>query len=181
MRCHCPQHHGGGSGTTVGGGGPTENPRGVSGPRAFWGLMDSTHLASLAPDSQGVASPTNGENREGRSDTTTDRMTGVGEDGIPHQQRRKRAGDGRDRGGTYRCPHTTRGDWPRTLEGPEGPIERWGGRTDGDEGARGRNPFHTTRRLGTGTPGRALRTQGLQGGRTDGKGEGEEGYSPPHN
>ena len=52
-------------------------PRGGRlGPRAFWGLTDSTHLASLAPNSQGVASPTNGGNQGGRSDATTDRMMG---------------------------------------------------------------------------------------------------------
>ena len=52
-----------------------ENPGWGSGPRAFWGLMDLTHLAGLAPDSQGVASSNNRENREGRLDATTNGMT----------------------------------------------------------------------------------------------------------
>ena len=44
----------------LGGGSPYWKPRGGSGPRAFLGLMDSTQLAGLAPNSQGVASPTKG-------------------------------------------------------------------------------------------------------------------------
>ena len=38
---------------------------GGSGPRDFLGLMGSTHLDELTPNSQGVASPTNGVNRRG--------------------------------------------------------------------------------------------------------------------
>ena len=73
-RRHCACRHGGGSSPDKGRG---VNPGGGGlGPRAFWGLTDSTHLASLAPNSQGVASPTNGGNLGGRSDATTDRMMG---------------------------------------------------------------------------------------------------------
>ena len=58
-----------------GGEGPTENPGGWSGPIAFLDLMDSTQLAVLAPDSQGVVSLTNKENwGGGRLDNTTNGM-----------------------------------------------------------------------------------------------------------
>ena len=46
-------------------------------------MTDSTHLARLATNGQGVASPANGENRGGRSDATTDGMTGRGEADSP--------------------------------------------------------------------------------------------------
>ena len=51
---------------------------GGSGPRDFLGLMDSTHLAGLVPNIQGVASPTNEENWRGRLDARTNGMMGGG-------------------------------------------------------------------------------------------------------
>ena len=50
---------------------------------SFLSLVDSIQLAGLAPNPQGVDSPTNGENGGGRSDAATNRSTG-GEDGLPH-------------------------------------------------------------------------------------------------
>ena len=46
-----------------GGEGLMENPGGGSGPMAFFVLIDLTQLAGLAPVPQGVAGPTDGENR----------------------------------------------------------------------------------------------------------------------
>ena len=43
------------------------------------GLMESTHLAWLSPNSKGLASPTNMENRGG-SDSNADGMAGGGTD-----------------------------------------------------------------------------------------------------
>ena len=54
-----------------GGGRPSGKPWGGSFPMVFLGLMDSTQLAGLAPDPQGVSGPTNGENQGGRFDSTT--------------------------------------------------------------------------------------------------------------
>ena len=57
---------------------------GALGPRAFLSLMDSTQSTGLAPDFQGVASGTNGKNREERSHSTNNEMAG-GEDGLLNQ------------------------------------------------------------------------------------------------
>ena len=70
--------------------------------RAFWGLVESTHLAGLAPDSQEVASQTSRYDRRVRSDATTNGMTGGG-GGSPTNRDEKRQGTDRVGGGTYWC------------------------------------------------------------------------------
>ena len=59
------------------------NQGGGSGTRALLGLTDSTHLAGLVSDSQGVTCLTNGGNQRGRSDAMTDGMTGRGRTESP--------------------------------------------------------------------------------------------------
>ena len=83
-RRRCTRRHGGCSSTIRGGGG---DQGGGSGPRAFLGLTDLTHLAGLVPDYQGVDSLANRENWGESLDDTTDGMAGGGEDGLPHQRR----------------------------------------------------------------------------------------------
>ena len=82
------------------GGGPRED----SGLREFLGLVKSTHSARLVPNSQGVASPTNEENRGGRTDPPpTETKTGRGRTGL---------------GGYILVPlPTNRVDWPGDPRG----------------------------------------------------------------
>ena len=142
-------------------------------------LSDWTHLAGLAPNSQGVDSTTNRENMGRRLDATTNGITGGSKTDSPTNGDEN--GLGRDGVGgvcTGDPPHTTRGDWPGTPR-PEVPRRSQGGEADGTEGDRGGTPPHTTRRLGTGTPGGPHGTHGQQGGSKDSGGEGEGGYPPP--
>ena len=96
-----------------------------SDPRAFLGLMDSTHLAGLAPNSQGMASLTNRENRGVMSDTTTYGMTGGGRTSPPTGMK---MGRGRTGSGGYVLlpPHNYRRRSWDLREGPRDP--------DGDRG-----------------------------------------------
>ena len=96
-----------------------------------------------------------------------------GEDGLPHQQRRKHAGDGQSWWVTSLCPPPQLGETvPGPPGGPKGPRWRWGEGRMGKRGAGGATPPHNSRRLGSGTPGGTRGTpggtrgtQGLQEGR----------------
>ena len=68
-----------------GGGGGTQGGVRVLG--AFLGLMDSTHSARLVSESQGVARPTNWENRGGRLNGKTDGLTGGGQNPPPKEMK----------------------------------------------------------------------------------------------
>ena len=82
-----------------------ENLGGGSGPMAFLGLTDSTQLARLAPDPQGVAGPTNRENEGGVVAVRHHNQQNDGE-GVhnPPPTERKRVRDRQGWKGTYRWP-----------------------------------------------------------------------------
>ena len=107
-----------------GGEGLMENPGGGSGPMAFFVLIDLTQLAGLAPVPQGVAGPTDGENRgDGQAPQPTE-LRGGGRRNPPPTEK-KTGGVQTGSGGKYRCPppqlgETDSGPLGGSLSGPYG-------------------------------------------------------------
>ena len=139
---------------------PGGGDHGGSGPGSFLGLMESTQLTRLALDSQGVASPTNGENQGGRLDATTNGMLGGGWTDPPTNRDKNGRGTDGDRGYILVPPPQLGEMGLGPTGGGRGTHTETGGGWIGPRGAK----------VGAGGLWGGIRTQGPQGGKMDGEG-----------